>query len=375
MISLPQEVLREVLSFLDVYELDAISLVDRRCHRLSESVAQIIIRAVISKYLFEDILLDVHIHQSWKSVLWMLTRRVILFGGGHGGVSKEFCFHPLHRKWEDRYMKLDNPELLFKLVWFKGMIFALNSKVGSSDEFNTLQKYNMLTNRWSDGVSLPRRLRGASAVVLNDSLFVTGGYDKELNRESSSVFVMTGRSSESCTWTSVTPMNTARSGHSSVTYKGRIVVAGGRPAGDGDHLNDVEVYDPSTDTWESLAPMLKARYLLTLLVVNDCLYAVGGCESGSIERYDPKHLRWDYVTRIRGKRNFSCAVAIDSTIYIFGGVSERYEFQPTWDSYNTATCNWESELSGDDAERRRLPWDKFTYGQCIMCPPIAMSWT
>ena len=372
---LPQETLRDVLTFLNVNELKVISLVNRTFHHLSESVAQMLIRSIISKYLFDDILVGVHVNQSWKSVLWMLTTRVIMFGGGHGNVTKEFCFHPHHRMWEDKYVKLDNPELLFKLVWFKGLVFALNSRVGSSEECNTLQKYNMLTNRWSPGISLPRRLRGASVAVLDESLFVIGGYDKELNRESSAVFVMNGRSSESCVWASAPPLHIARSGHSSTIYRGRIIVAGGRPAGDGDHLHDVEAYDPITRSWELMPPMIKSRYLLTLVIVKDCLYAVGGCEGGSIERYDPRHLRWDYVTRIRGKRNYSCAVAIDSTIFIFGGVSERYEFQPTWDSYNTITCTWESELSGDDAERRRLPWEKFTYGQCIMCPPMEITWT
>ena len=54
----------------------------------------------------------------------------------------------------------------------------------------------------------------------------------------------------------------------------RIYVIGGLQSGNGLSLN--QVYDPQTDSWTDGALMPTARYGLSVAVVNDTLYALGG---------------------------------------------------------------------------------------------------
>lgn len=387
---LPREILLTVFSYLDVKDLIDISLVDRTFEIYSNETAEEILKRLAQTSLYPDVLL----HRqgiSAKRVLHVLSRRMILFaGGGSDSNDVGLIMDPASKQFVTRCKQLENPELLFKLVYFKGVALALTSVVTSNhnEPFNqnnnsdlsaapnTIQKYDFFSNRWEPFTCFPRRLRGVATAVLEDKLYVMGGFDKDQSIESDSVYVLEGKTFASSQW-SLLPsrLNTPRSGHSAVTYRGRIIVAGGRPSSDADNLRSVEAFNPATNLWEFLPPMIKPRYLLSLLVVKDCLYAVGGCSgSGTIERYDAENKRWEYVTRIRNKRLYSSAVSVDDKIYVFGGVDEAYRFEATWDGYNTTSCCWDSEIDAETS-KRSLPWDKFTYGQSILVPPAPLSWT
>lgn len=41
-------------------------------------------------------------------------------------------------------------------------------------------------------------------------------------------------------------------------------------------LRTAEVYDPATDRWTYIAPMLSSRYLCGVGVINGEIYAIGG---------------------------------------------------------------------------------------------------
>lgn len=86
-----------------------------------------------------------------------------------------------------------------------------------------------------------------------------------------------------------------------------------------------EVYDPATNTWETKASMPTARYGMTISVVDDKFYLIGGTKEGSNTRlaidvnevYDPVTDSWttkaDIPNEISGYR-LTSAVA-DSKIY------------------------------------------------------------
>lgn len=56
--------------------------------------------------------------------------------------------------------------------------------------------------------------------------------------------------------------------------------------------NEVFCYNPLTDTWSQVRPMLQARAQLKLVAVDGLLYAVGGECLYSMERYDPRTDTW-----------------------------------------------------------------------------------
>ena len=69
-------------------------------------------------------------------------------------------------------------------------------------------------------------------------------------------------------------MPTARSCHGAVWYRDRLIVMGGE--GFGRVFGQVEAYDPITNKWESLAPMLTPRHGMGAAAIGDAIYVAGG---------------------------------------------------------------------------------------------------
>lgn len=62
------------------------------------------------------------------------------------------------------------------------------------------------------------------------------------------------------TWTMVTPMTTARTGHGAVLLQNKIYVVGGKTGtGTGTYHKTVEAYDFENNIWTAKAPMKNAK--------------------------------------------------------------------------------------------------------------------
>jgi hypothetical protein len=85
--------------------------------------------------------------------------------------------------------------------------------------------------------------------------------------------------------------------------------------------NSVLVYDPKQHTWRSVAPMPTARTRLRLVASGRYLYAIGGAAPPSgadpfelgpplrtVERYDPRSNSWTTMTPLVEARLLPCAV-------------------------------------------------------------------
>lgn len=87
------------------------------------------------------------------------------------------------------------------------------------------------------------------------------------------------------------PMPTKRYGFGVASLADRIFVVGGRDAR-GNTVQTVEVFDPSTRSWSTLAPMPTARSAFALVAHQGRLYALGGADATGratrvVEAYAP----------------------------------------------------------------------------------------
>ncbi|KAM5251243.1 kelch domain-containing protein 7B-like [Hipposideros larvatus] len=85
--------------------------------------------------------------------------------------------------------------------------------------------------------------------------------------------------------------------------------------------NEVFCYNPLTDTWSQVRPMLQARAQLKLVALDGMLYAVGGECLYSMERYDPRTDTWTSRAPLPAG-TFPVAheaVACRGDIYVTGG--------------------------------------------------------
>jgi hypothetical protein len=137
-------------------------------------------------------------------------------------------------------------------------------------------------------------------------------------------------------WTAKTPMPTPRDNLGAATVNGKIYAIGGSnavPNSGPNLLNINEEYDPTTDNWTEKAPMPTARELFGIAVCQNKIYVFGGINgflgvgsdypgyalTGVNEVYDPSNDTWATVAPMPTVRAGLQANVVDGKIYLIGG--------------------------------------------------------
>ncbi len=142
------------------------------------------------------------------------------------------------------------------------------------------------------------------------------------------------------TWTPSVPMPTGRSWFGAAELNGRIIIAGGwaYPF----TLDSVEEFDPVSNSWSSLPPLRTPRYAFGAAVVNGKLYAAGGSAPGetttAVEAYDPTSQTWSPVAPLLTPRTQHAAAAANGRLYVFGGLTGNGA--ATAEEYDPITNSW-----------------------------------
>jgi len=126
---------------------------------------------------------------------------------------------------------------------------------------------------------------------------------------------------------------------------GMVYVVGGEVAGEGVKA-DVYVFDPATGLWTAKAPLSAARSDLTVAVVNDKLYAIGGQDGTylqTVEEYDPLLDAWTSKTPMPTARANAVSVVFEGKIYVAGG--DNGTALGTLEVYNPLSNTWVAEPS------------------------------
>jgi len=191
--------------------------------------------------------------------------------------------------------------------------------------------YDPQKNQWQEGKSLPSSIGAAlNAQFINGILYVVGGVN------SSNVPVNTNYAynTKTNTWTTKAPMPTARHHLQTAVVDGKIYALGGRILGDGVQSEDMdeassnfnrnEMYDPQTDSWTVLQPMLTKRSGFAAAVSSDGnIYVFGGEGIGkvidSVEKYNITLDKWTYEKPMPTGRFGLKSVSFGDRIFVLGG--------------------------------------------------------
>jgi N-acetylneuraminic acid mutarotase len=130
------------------------------------------------------------------------------------------------------------------------------------------------------------------------------------------------------TWTTKTPMPTPRMWFGIAVVEKNIYVIGG-DAGNWEvgiaPTNVNEVYDPATDTWETLTPMPTKRMAVSANVVDGKIYVIGGGQVSPNTKfkvnqvYDPETDTWTTKTPVPTGVEHHTSAVVDNKIYVIGG--------------------------------------------------------
>lgn len=72
-------------------------------------------------------------------------------------------------------------------------------------------------------------------------------------------------------------------------------------------MDTVEVYNPESDTWSSVASLVHPRQHLGTAVVNGVIYVAGGYNEYSVEWYNEEGDKWNVLEQVYVNRHhFAC---------------------------------------------------------------------
>jgi len=156
---------------------------------------------------------------------------------------------------------------------------------------STVEVMDMNTLEWYTAASLPEPVYDMSATVCAGRLYLLGGLN-EYVRATHAVFTCTldslicsfhppsrtpPHTSEASVWQRVADVPVVFS--TCITLNGRVIAVGGMDSHDRP-TPAVYMYNPESDLWLLLGNMAPARYDCLVLVLRDCIIAVGGFTGG-----------------------------------------------------------------------------------------------
>jgi DNA-binding CsgD family transcriptional regulator/N-acetylneuraminic acid mutarotase len=232
---------------------------------------------------------------------------------------------------------------------YEGKIYAI---AGDTPEgvSGVVEVYDPSTDTWTRRTSKPHPVRNVGAAVLNERIFVPGGYDAT-DQASSIVEVYDPQSD---VWSEVAPLPRPLFAYAIAAVGGKLYLFGGS---DGiRYLDTVFIYDPSTDTWTTGTPMSEPRGFCAAAVVGERIYVLGGYEGqhelALCEVYDPAkegsgEQPWKQQASLQMARGGLAAVAIENYIYAIGGGWTQYlSFNERYDVNQDAWAPFDSPLLG-----------------------------
>ncbi|MEZ4513927.1 MAG: S8 family serine peptidase [Chloroflexota bacterium] len=161
-------------------------------------------------------------------------------------------------------------------------------------------------------------------------------------------------------WETITPFPAPTMDNTAAAFDGRVYVVGGVDFNSGQPLDQLNIYDPDSGSWEAGASMVQPRVKPSAAFVGDQLYVVGGWDlSGTpqaqLEIYDPASDSWQLGAPMPTPVAGAPAVALGDQLYVIGGcingecatTSTVYRYDPAGNSWETVapypiSVSWQS---------------------------------
>jgi Common central domain of tyrosinase/Kelch motif len=207
--------------------------------------------------------------------------------------------------------------------------------------FATSAMAQMPINPWKKAAPFPEPDEELYGAALNGKMYVMGGWD-----DGKAAGINYEYDSATDKWTQKRGMPRAAHHAAIATANGKLYVIGGfvppkdtqiPTGGAWEPIADVWEYDPSVDSWKSLAPLPTKRGAAVAVEVGGKIYVIGGATTvaGSKDPYftffgpslvlttnevfDPATNKWESRKPMSVARNHAYAAPVNGKIYVIGG--------------------------------------------------------
>ncbi|MGZ3421023.1 MAG: Kelch repeat-containing protein, partial [Polyangiales bacterium] len=185
----------------------------------------------------------------------------------------------------------------------------------------------------------PRAYAPPAVTLSANAILVAGGMVNVGTGSATSVSTSEVYDSVANTWTAAGAMSTPRYDFGLVALPGgKALAVGGRPSyfTSSTYYSTAEIFDPTSKTWSSTAPMKRARYrFLAVALSSGKVLVSGGLQLDSTaELYDPTSKTWSDVGSMSSYHDSGSVVSLGSDrALVIGGDS-------TAEVYDNATKTW-----------------------------------
>jgi N-acetylneuraminic acid mutarotase len=201
-------------------------------------------------------------------------------------IDTVWAFDPTANKWEQR-APLPSPRGAMVVAAVDDLIYAAGGEhrrppgspvpKGAPSEYESiadLAVYDPKADRWQALPSMRHPRDHAYVGSINGRLYVVGGRD----RPKYDMTAVEEYDPATRAWSERGPMPTGRSGGAAAVLGGKLYVCGGEgndasPVG---LFDEVEAFDPASNSWTKFGPMSLPRHSQTAAAVGDRIHVPGG---------------------------------------------------------------------------------------------------
>ncbi|XP_071234399.1 kelch-like protein 33 [Salvelinus alpinus] len=225
------------------------------------------------------------------------------YKGMLGVLNSVYRYDLLQNRWE-RLANLQEKRCNFSVVVLDEMIYAIGGYIDPETNLGSVERYCPNTDSWSFAQPLDMTLSCHAATLLDGKVFISGGFDCRYQCLVSMFLYHPERGT-----TYLAEMSQPRAYHCMETLNNHLYVAGGVTVDENMTSIDqlaCEVYDPVSDSWSTLTPLVVSHVGAASVVLEGKIYVLGGyCqeryrETRLVHRYDPTIQRWENIGEIPG---------------------------------------------------------------------------
>nr|XP_055071525.1 kelch-like protein 23 [Misgurnus anguillicaudatus] len=188
-------------------------------------------------------------------------------------------------------------------VALRGCIYAIGGYTGGAPTRGT-EYYDPLKKNWFPVADMVQGVGNASACVVNDRIYVTGGHHGY--RGSCTYEKIQMYRADINEWSIITTCPHPEYGLCSVSLNNKLYLVGGQ-------TTITDCYDPEQNEWRQMSETKEVRMECGAAVIHGCIYVAGGYSYSkgsylpSIERYDPETDCWEIVGNLpSASRSHGC---------------------------------------------------------------------
>ena len=216
-----------------------------------------------------------------------------------------------------------------------------------------LQIYNMTNQTWYQGASLPggHAVGNAGVTTMDGYLYVSGGVKKNTGQNPSNKTFRYDPDIDE--WITLADMNRSRWGLTLTAFDGRLYAMGGANHTSSSwwvtpvEYDDVEVYEPSNDTWWDLPDMPKTLFGHASVVLHQEILIMGGRYGSNSKKtwgFDPHSGVWQYHGDLSIAMLDITAAQINGTVVAGTGDLSTYLYS-TWNVMYSNEVNTAGNIS------------------------------